>query len=101
MTDTPQSAPALEPIMLHGLTWKQALEGLKAVDCAARRAHWCSPVVILQGGKPVIDDDGDILPFSFMRGDRSADDWVLVPRCDENGDKVRPSYRTILTEQSK
>lgn len=91
--------PDLEPVMLRGLTWPQALAGLEAVDCAIRREHWCSPVVILRDGNPVLDDDGEIKPFTFMRGsqgfkgDRWADDWMMVPRFDDEGEQVRPTYR--------
>lgn len=85
--------PDFKPMMLCGLTWQQVQNQLRAVDCAARRPHWCSPVVILQGGDPVIDDDGDILPLQLRADDRRADDWMLVRRVGDDGNEVEPSYR--------
>lgn len=89
----------LRPVMLCGLTWKQALNGLKAVDCALRRPHWCSPVVVLVGDTLLIDDDGDMKPFSFTprMGDRYAKDWMMVPRVNDDGDKVEPTYRAKVS----
>jgi hypothetical protein len=88
--------PDLRPLMLCGLTWTQAKRAIGAVTCALRRPHWCSPVVIIQNGELVIDDDGDILPFSLMPGDRWAHDWMMVPRVDDDGNKVQPTYRIPL-----
>lgn len=85
--------PDLAPAMLSGLTWAQARSALGAVDCALRRPHWCSPVVILSEGKLTQDDDGDLSPFTFMRGDRSASDWMMVPRIDDDGNEVPLTYR--------
>lgn len=84
----------LDPVMLSGLTWEQATGAISMVDCAIRRPHWCSPVAILHEGKLVIDDDGDIFPGEFTRDDRRADDWQMVPRVDDDGNEVKPTYRT-------
>lgn len=88
--------PDLKPVQLCGLTWKKALKSLGAVDCALRRPHWCSPVVILKDGLPVIDDDGEIKPFDFLPGDKTAKDWAMVPRVDDDGNEVPLTYRTSL-----
>lgn len=90
--------PDLAPVMLTGLRWDQARSALDAIDCAARREHWCSPVVILLDGKPVIDDDGEIKPFTFMPGDRRFADWMLVPRTDDDGKDIPPTYRSALSQ---
>lgn len=85
--------PDLQPVALCGLSWDEARSSITAVDCAIRRPHWCSPVVILHNGKLVIDDDGDIKPFEFMSGDRGARDWMMVPRVDDDNREVPLSYR--------
>ena len=87
--------PDLRPILLSGLTWTEAKGGLERVDCALRRPHWCSPVVILRDGKLTIDDDGEFRPFTFAprMGDRWARDWMMVRRCDDDGNKVEPTWR--------
>lgn len=95
--------PDLRPILLGGLTWKQARSALEAVDCAIRREHWCSPVVILHEGRLTLDDDGELSPFTPMPAgvakvfgcgaDRTAQDWMMVPRLDEEGDPVPVTYR--------
>lgn len=85
--------PDFQPEMLCGLKWAQASAALARVDCAIRRDHWCSPVVVLIDGEHVIDSDGDIAPFDFGPGDRSASDWSMVPRISDDGQEIPPSYR--------
>lgn len=87
--------PDLTPVMLSGLTWDEAKSALQHVDCAVRRPHWCSPVVILgQDGEPIMDSDGDLYALELDRYDRHARDWSMTPRADDNGDEVPPTYRT-------
>ena len=100
MREALDELPDLKPVQLCGLSWKQALKALGAVDCALRRPHWCSPVVILKDGMPVIDDDGDIKPFDFMPGDRTAMDWAMVPRVGDDGKDVPLIYRASLPTPS-
>ena len=86
--------PDFAPTMLRGLRWSQALNALRAVDCAVRRDHWCSPVVVLIDGQSWQDDDGDLTPFVFMDGDRRSADWSMTPRMDADGNEVPPTYRS-------
>ena len=85
--------PSLAPVLLSGLTWKEALANLLSVDCALRRPHWCSPVMILQDGVLTQDDDGEMSPFSFMSGDERTKDWMMVPRVDDDGNDIAPTFR--------
>lgn len=86
--------PNFVPVMLSGLTWKEAHAALMRVDCAIRRAHWCSPVMILHEGALTIDSDGDLYPYSPFGPDGRARDWSMVPRVNDDGDEVTPTLRT-------
>ncbi|KQN09835.1 hypothetical protein ASE85_02555 [Sphingobium sp. Leaf26] len=88
--------PQIAPVLLSGLTWKQAFANLLAVDCALRRPHWCSPIMILHNGVLTQDDDGEMSPFSFMSDDERAKDWMMVPRVDGDGKDIAPAYRQAL-----
>lgn len=94
MTDTMEH---LAPVMLRRMTWAQARRCLSAVDCAIRRDHWCSPVVVLIDGLRWIDSDGDLLPFSLHGDDATASDWSMVPRVDDDGNDILVTYRAALT----
>lgn len=71
--------PDLAPIELWGLTYAQAVEGAKT-GMAMRRPHWCAPVVVWNGRKLVLDDDGEIGPWRSTVSDRKAADWNVCPR---------------------
>lgn len=85
--------PQLSPVALSGLTWKQAERALRAVDCALRRPHWCDPVVVLIDGKLMLDSGDDMYLLRHMRGDKSASDWSMVPRVDDDGNEIPMTYR--------
>lgn len=90
------SIPDLAPVALAGLTWRQARSALDAVDCALTRPHWCIiPGVVLRDDELLLDADGEIAPFRFMPGDRSACDWMMVPRVDNDGRNVPLTYRKV------
>jgi hypothetical protein len=88
--------PDMEPVMLSGLTWRQALSALNTVDCAVARPHWCNvPGVVLADGKLTLDADGELSPYTHGPGDRAADDWMMIPRVDDDGNAVTPTYRAL------
>lgn len=73
--------PVFEPFELWGLTYDGAMGSAK-VGMAVRRAHWCSPVVIHEGGKFLIDDDGELSRYVPTWDDRRADDWNCQKRAE-------------------
>jgi hypothetical protein len=71
--------PTVEPFMLRGLGWGEALNAMKATGCAVRRNHWCAPIVRLIDGKPHFDDEGEIVePFTPTVADRRSKDWQMI-----------------------
>jgi hypothetical protein len=72
--------PAFEPFMLRGLSFEQAMNSMRVTGCAVRRPHWCSPVLVMDGDKVLIDDDGEMSAYRSILDERSATDWEMVER---------------------
>lgn len=54
--------PDFKPFMLRGLSYMDALNAAKATGCAIRRNHWCAPVVVWNGSRAMLDDEGQRRP---------------------------------------
>lgn len=88
---TPPSAqadtmPELKPLMLRSLFYDEAVRQMKATGCAIRRNHWCAPIVAMRGGKPTLDDEGELQPWKPTAADRKARDWEMVDDPDAEPD---------------
>jgi hypothetical protein len=77
MSDAPAK---FEPFMLRCLTYGEALQSMRHTGCAIRRQHWCNPVLVYEGTRLVLDDEGDIRPWKPTGEDRRAVDWEMVAR---------------------
>jgi hypothetical protein len=71
--------PEFKPLMLKGLTYPEALVSMRATGCAIRRQHWCAPVVRLIDGKPHLDNEDEVEPFTPTAEDRRAGNWEMSP----------------------
>ena len=78
----PDCDPVFPPLMLSGLTYAQAKLQARITGCAIRRPHWCNPVLIWEGDRLWMDDEGETIVWSRegANEDMRADDWIMVER---------------------
>ena len=79
MTEAPR-LPDFKPFMLRGLTYAEVLQQMRVTGCAGRRNHWCAPVLVYEGSRLELDDDGERQPWTAFADDRKARDWEMVKR---------------------
>lgn len=71
--------PDFKPLMLSGLSYDEVIHQMRQTGCAARRLHWCAPLLVMGPRRGLwLDDEGERRQYVPTLSDRACPDWVMV-----------------------